>query len=162
EVVDALGSLLDDEPLAELGVLRRDADRAPPRVAVVALAGRDADRPLVVGDAGNLLVAVQRHQSGVADRDRLRAEGEALGDVAASAASWVVGEGAAGPGQAGCRAGERWSMPAGSERISATCSVTFWPIRWPPRPTLQPWPMKNSHASASIRWCGLNPYRLWM
>ena len=22
--------------------------------------------------------------------------------------------------------------------------------------------MKNSHASASIRWCGLNPYRLWM
>ena len=34
--------------------------------------------------------------------------------------------------------------PAGSERISATCSVTFWPIRWPPRPTLQPWPMKNS------------------
>ena len=28
-----------------------------------------------------------------------------------------------------------WSMPAGSDRISATCSVTFWPIRWPPRPT---------------------------
>ena len=53
-------------------------------------------------------------------------------------------------------------MPAGSERISATCSVTFWPIRWPPSPTLQPWPMKNSIASASIRWCGLNSYRLWM
>ncbi len=45
---------------------------------------------------------------------------------------------------------------------TATCSVTFWPMRWPPRPTLQPWPMKNSAASASIKWCGLNPYRLWM
>ena len=45
---------------------------------------------------------------------------------------------------------------------TATCSDTFCPIRWPPRPTLHPWPMKNSHASASIRWCGLNPYRLWM
>ena len=45
---------------------------------------------------------------------------------------------------------------------TATCSVTFWPIRWPPRPTLAPCPMKNSQASASIRWCGLNPYRLWM
>jgi methylamine---glutamate N-methyltransferase subunit C len=35
---------------------------------------------------------------------------------------------------------------------TATCSVTFCPNRWPPRPTLQPWPMKNSTASASIRW----------
>jgi glutamate synthase domain-containing protein 2 len=34
---------------------------------------------------------------------------------------------------------------------TATCSVTFWPIRCPPRPTLQPCPMKNSQASASIR-----------
>src|SRR5262249_24447630 len=49
EVVDALRGVLDDEPLAELGILRRDADRAAPGVAVVALAGRDADGALVVG-----------------------------------------------------------------------------------------------------------------
>ena len=34
---------------------------------------------------------------------------------------------------------------------TATCSVTFCPIRCPPSPTLHPWPMKNSQASASIR-----------
>ena len=85
EVVDALRGLLDDEPLAELGILRRDPDRAAARVAVVALAGRDADRALVVGDAGDLLVAVERHQRRVADRDRLRAEREALRDVRAVA-----------------------------------------------------------------------------
>ena len=38
EVVDALRGLLDDEPLAELRILRRDPDRAATRVAVVALA----------------------------------------------------------------------------------------------------------------------------
>src|SRR5215831_533916 len=62
EVVDALGRLIDLEPLAQLRVLGGDADRAAPGVAVVALAGRDADRALVVGDAGDLLVAVERHQ----------------------------------------------------------------------------------------------------
>src|SRR5262249_60116258 len=77
--------LLDDEPLAELGVLRRHADRATARVAVVALAGGDADRALVVGDAGDLLVAVERHQRGVSDRDGGRAEREALGHVGALA-----------------------------------------------------------------------------
>jgi hypothetical protein len=34
-------------------------------------------------------------------------------------------------------AGERWSMPGGKDRIRHL-SVTFWPIRWPPSPTLQP------------------------
>ena len=83
EVVDALGRLLDDEPLAELRILGRDPDRAAPGVAVVALAGGNADRALVVGDAGDLLVAVERHQRRVAERDRLRAEREALRDVRA-------------------------------------------------------------------------------
>src|SRR5262249_57769936 len=86
EGVDALGRLADLEPLAQLRVLGGDADRAAPGVAVVALAGRHADRALVVGDAGDLLVAVERHQRRVADGDRLRAQGEALGAVAAVAA----------------------------------------------------------------------------
>ena len=50
---------------------------------MIALARRDADGALVVGDAGDLLVAVERHQRRVADRHGLRAEREALGDVAA-------------------------------------------------------------------------------
>ena len=60
-------------------------DRAAAGVAVVALAGRHADRALVVGDARDLLVAVERHQRRVADRDGLRAERERLRDVAAVA-----------------------------------------------------------------------------
>ena len=56
-----------------------------PGVAVVALAGRHADRALVVGDPRDLLVAVERHQRRVADRHRLGAERQALGDVAAVA-----------------------------------------------------------------------------
>ena len=44
------------------------------------------------------------------------------------------------PGPANLGAGQASvdRYPAGSERISATWSVTFWPIRCPPRPTLQP------------------------
>ena len=83
EVVDALGCLLHDEALAQLRILRRDPDGAPSRVAVVALPGRHADRALVVRDAGDLLVAVERHQRRVAERDRLRAEREALRHVRA-------------------------------------------------------------------------------
>ena len=85
EVVDPLRRLLDDEPLAQLGILRRDADRAAAGVAVVALPGRHAHGALVVGDARDLLVAVQRHQGGVPDRDRLGAERDRLRDVAAVA-----------------------------------------------------------------------------
>src|SRR5260370_10704579 len=81
EVVDALSRLVDLQPLAQLRVLGSDADGAAPGVAVVAPAGRDADRALVVGDAGDLLVAVERHQRRVADRYRLGAERQALGDV---------------------------------------------------------------------------------
>src|SRR5439155_2826061 len=73
------------EPLAQLGILRRDPDRAAARVAVVALARGDADRALVVGDARDLLVAVQRDEAGMADRDGLRTQREALRDVAAVA-----------------------------------------------------------------------------
>ena len=69
------------QALAQLGILGGDADRAAARVAVVALARGHADRPLVVGDAGDLLVAVQRHQRRVPDRDRVGAERQALGDV---------------------------------------------------------------------------------
>ena len=60
-------------------------DRAAAGVAVVALARRHADRPLVVGDARDLLVAVERHQRRVADRDGVGAERDALGHVAAVA-----------------------------------------------------------------------------
>ena len=52
---------------------------------MVALARGHAHRALVVGDARDLLVAVERHQRRVADRHRLRAERDALGDVAAVA-----------------------------------------------------------------------------
>src|SRR6058998_3999579 len=50
-------------------------------MAVVALPGGDTHRPLVVRHTGDLLVAVERDQCGRADGDRLRAEGEALGDI---------------------------------------------------------------------------------
>ena len=83
EVVDPLRRLVDDQPLAQLGVLRRDPNRAAAGVAVVALAGGDADRALVVGDARDLLVAVERHQGGVAQRDRLGAQRQRLRHVAA-------------------------------------------------------------------------------
>src|SRR5215203_4232534 len=43
EVVDPLRGVLDDEPLAQLGILGRDAHGAAAGVAVVALARRDAD-----------------------------------------------------------------------------------------------------------------------
>src|SRR5215204_3919953 len=85
EVVDAVRRLLHMQPLAQLRVLGRDADRAATRVAVVALARWHADRALVVRDTRNLLVAVERHQGGVADRDGVGAEGDALGHVAAVA-----------------------------------------------------------------------------
>src|SRR5256884_4631938 len=38
-------------------------------------------KKIVVGDDGDLLVAVERHQRGVADRDRIRDECQALGYV---------------------------------------------------------------------------------
>src|SRR5215218_986933 len=82
EVEDPVRRLVHVQALAELWVLRRDPDRAAAGVAVVALSRGHADRALVVGDARDLLVAVERHQRRVADRDRLRAEREALGDVA--------------------------------------------------------------------------------
>src|SRR5689334_14448365 len=85
EVVDALGRLVDLESLAQFGVLSGDADRAPPGVTVVTLPGRDADGALVVGDPWDVLVAVERHQRGVPDGHRFRAERQALGDVGAVA-----------------------------------------------------------------------------
>ena len=81
EVVDALRGLVHDQPPAQLGVLRRDPDRAAPRVAVVALARRHSDRALVVGDAWDLLVAVEGHQRGRPDGNGVRSQREALGDV---------------------------------------------------------------------------------
>src|SRR5260370_14684512 len=58
EVVDALGGLVDPQPLAHFRVLGGDADRAAAGVAVVAPAGPDADRALAAGDTRDLLVAV--------------------------------------------------------------------------------------------------------
>src|SRR5260370_2782205 len=57
EVVDALGGLVDPQPLAQFRVLCGDADRAASGVAVVAPAGRAADRALVVADPGHPLGA---------------------------------------------------------------------------------------------------------
>src|SRR5215472_6399147 len=85
EVVDALGRLDHLQALAQLGVLGGDADWAAPGVAVVTAAGRDSHGALVVGDAGYLLVAVQRHQRGVPDGDGLGAKRQALGNVRAVA-----------------------------------------------------------------------------
>src|SRR5258708_4995391 len=58
EVVDALGGLIDLQALAQLGILRGNADRAAAGVAVIAPAGRDADSAFVVGDSRDLLIAV--------------------------------------------------------------------------------------------------------
>src|SRR5258708_562267 len=85
EVVDALGGLVDPKALAQFRVLRGDADRAAAGVAVVAPPGPDAHPALVVRDSGDLLVAVERHQRRMADRHRLGAERQALGDVGAVA-----------------------------------------------------------------------------
>src|SRR5207248_5252553 len=73
------------ESLPELRVLRGDAERAAAGGAVRALAGGDADSALVVGDAGDLLVAVERHQRRVAERYGGCAQGQGLGYVAAVA-----------------------------------------------------------------------------
>src|SRR5260221_3730609 len=85
EVVDALSGLIDPEPLPQFGVLGGDADRAAPGVAVIAAAGRDSHRALVVSDPGDLLVAVERHQRRVPDGHRLGAERQGFGDVGAVA-----------------------------------------------------------------------------
>src|SRR5207244_8199389 len=84
-VVHARRGLFAHEPLPALGILRRDSDRTTARVTVVALPRRHADRPLVVGHPRDLLVAVEGHQGGVTDRDRIGSEREALRDVAAVA-----------------------------------------------------------------------------
>jgi len=63
---------------AELRVLGRDADRTAAGVGSGSSGLPDADRPLVVGDAGDLLVAVERHQRRVADGDGVRPRARAF------------------------------------------------------------------------------------
>ena len=75
--------LLDVEALLQLRVLGRDADRAAPGVAVVAEAGRGAERGVVL--LVERRVAVQRDQRRGADRDRIGAQRQRLGDVGAAA-----------------------------------------------------------------------------
>ena len=84
EIIDPLGRRVGIEPLAQLRILRGDADRAAAGMAVVAMAGLDADLALEIG-LGNVLVAVERHQRRMADRDRVGAERQGLGHVAAVA-----------------------------------------------------------------------------
>ena len=82
EVVDPLRRRIRIKPFAQLGVLRRHADRAAARVAVVAVARLRADLFRVVG-LGDILVAVQRHHRRVADGDGIRAQRDGLGHVRA-------------------------------------------------------------------------------
>src|SRR5215469_14433658 len=82
EVVDALRGAVGIETLAQHRVLSGDPDRAAAGVAVIAVARLDADLLLVVG-LGDVLVAVERHECRVTDRDRIGPERERLSEVAA-------------------------------------------------------------------------------
>ena len=52
---------------------------------------------------------------------------------------------------------ERWSIPFGSVRISATRSEILWPSSIPPPPGFAPWPTTTSIASALRRSSGFMP-----
>src|SRR4029077_42803 len=70
EVVYALRRAVGVETLAQHRVLGGDPDGAAAGVAVIAVAGLDADLLLVVG-LRDILVAVERHERRVTDRDRI-------------------------------------------------------------------------------------------
>src|SRR5262249_37649964 len=80
EVVDALGRLVGIQALTQLGILGGHAHRTAPRVAVVAVAGLDPDRPLVVS-LGDVFVAVERDHRRSADRHGVGAQRQRLGHV---------------------------------------------------------------------------------
>ena len=64
EIVDALSRIVGIEPLAQHRILRGDADRATTGMAVITIAGRNADRALEIGFR-NILVAIERDQAAV-------------------------------------------------------------------------------------------------
>src|SRR6476646_10828040 len=82
EIIDALCSLVGIEALAQLRVLRGDADRAASGVAVIAIAGRNADLVLEIR-LRDLFVAVQRHQHRVPNSDGVGAKRHGLRYIAA-------------------------------------------------------------------------------
>ena len=84
EVIHPLRRLIRVETLAQDRILRRHADRAATRMAVVAIARIDAHLFLVVG-LGDVLVAVQGHHHRMAERDGVRAERDGLRHVGAVA-----------------------------------------------------------------------------
>src|SRR5262245_62352726 len=81
-------------PLLQNGVLCGNAYRAPARVAVMTVAGRDA-KLFIVGQSGVerlvlpilVMIAAQRKEHALADRHGIRPESQGLGDVGAGANS---------------------------------------------------------------------------
>src|SRR6476646_6113256 len=82
EIIDALCRLVGIEALAQLRVLRGDADRAASGVAVIAIAGRNADLVLEIR-LRDLFVALQRHQHRVPNSDSVSAKRHGFRYVAA-------------------------------------------------------------------------------
>ena len=83
EIADPPRALLDIEPAFEHRVLRRDADRTAPGMAMMAGAGLGAERAIILDmDAA---VAAERDQCGGADRDRIGAHRQRLGDIGPAA-----------------------------------------------------------------------------
>ena len=96
EVVDPLRRFVRIEAAAQHRVLGCHPHRAPAGVAVVAMARLDPDLGFVVRFR-NVLIAVERHQDGVSDRDCIRSEGERLRDVPAVADAARIHEGDLAP-----------------------------------------------------------------
>ena len=64
------------------GILRRNANRAAARMTVIAVASLDADFVGIIGNAFDVLVAIERHQHRMADGDRIGAERQGLCHIA--------------------------------------------------------------------------------
>ena len=80
EVVHPLSRLVRVKPRPESRVLRRHANRATARVAVIAITGLGPDLFRVVGFR-NVLVAVERHHRRMANRDGICSKGNSLRHV---------------------------------------------------------------------------------
>ncbi len=84
EVVHALRRAIRVKPLAQHRILRGHSDGASAGMAVIAVPRLDSDLLLVVS-LRDILIAVERHQRRVANRDRIGAQRQRLRDVAAVA-----------------------------------------------------------------------------
>ena len=80
EVIDPLGCFIRIEALTQFRVLRRNADRAAARVAVIAIACFNTHLGFKVC-LGDVLVTVHRHEGRVTDRNRIRAQRDGFRNV---------------------------------------------------------------------------------